>query len=115
MQFNKEHIETLDYLIDLDVTGSQHLVDIKNYINRLINEKTLTYENNSYWVIYTEPSKTEMSLKHWLAFNCLADDIDHAKEQCMDAYPKCSILWVKQCLNMYQAINEYQMELLNHD
>ncbi len=115
MQFTKAHIETLDSLIDLDVTGSQHLVDIKKYIHRLINQRTLTYESNNYWVIYIEPSKVEMSLKHWLVFNCLAEDIDHAKEQCMDAYPKCSILWVKQCQDHNQAINEYEMELLNHD
>lgn len=115
MQFTKAHIETLDYLIDLDVTGSKHLIEIRERINELISERILTYENNNYWIVYNEPSKVEMSLKHWLVFNCLAENIDHAKEQCMDAYPKCSILWVKQCQDHNQAINEYEMELLNHD
>lgn len=44
-------------------------------------------------------------MKEWLVhyeregvhqiFRCWADDEEHAKEQCMDAEPKCSILLVE--------------------
>lgn len=29
-----------------------------------------------------------------LAFECQADDNDHAEEQCADAYPGCTVAWV---------------------
>jgi hypothetical protein len=34
-----------------------------------------------------------------LAFECKADDADHAVEQCEDAYPGCDILWVRELQN----------------
>ena len=109
MQFNKEHIETLDYLIDLDVTGSKHLIEIRERINELISERTLTHENNTYWVIYVEPKKQPLSIKHWLVFNCLADDNIHAKEQCENAYPNCVVLHVEQTTDHNIAVNNYEM------
>ena len=29
-----------------------------------------------------------------LAFQCFADNMEHAEEQCENAYPGCDILWV---------------------
>lgn len=42
-------------------------------------------------VIYVEPSE---GLELWQFFECHADDGEHAEEQCKDAYPTCSVLWV---------------------
>lgn len=47
---------------------------------------------NPYTVIYTEPEYGDL----WQFFNCSADDVDHAEEQCRNAYPSCSILWVNE-------------------
>ncbi len=32
----------------------------------------------------------------WQFFECRADDDGHAEEQCMNAYPEASILWVNE-------------------
>lgn len=109
MQFNKEHIKTLDYLIDLDVTGTQHLIEIREHINELTNERVLTHENNTYYVIYVEPKGKPLTMDHWLVFNCLADDDIHAKEQCENAYPTCKVLHVEQTTDHNVAINNYEM------
>lgn len=29
-------------------------------------------------------------------FQCWADDVDHAEEQCLNAYPEADIVWVWQ-------------------
>jgi galactose-1-phosphate uridylyltransferase len=29
-------------------------------------------------------------------FDCLADDSEHAKEQCLNAYPNCEIVWITE-------------------
>ena len=42
-------------------------------------------------VIYVEPSE---GLEFWQFFECQADDGDHAQEQCENAYPTCTVLWV---------------------
>jgi len=42
-----------------------------------------------------------------LAFDCQADDADHAEEQCLNAYPDCSIVWVVQTGNVQEAYNDY--------
>lgn len=48
-----------------------------------------------YTVIYAEaPDVT------WQFFNCTADDADHAEEQCLNAYPKASVLWVNEGHNV---------------
>lgn len=47
-----------------------------------------------YVVIYDEP--ISLPIPHWLIFTCSAEDADHAKEQCLNAYPTCGILWVHQ-------------------
>lgn len=40
-------------------------------------------------VIFCEPPN-----HGWQYFLCSADDAEHAEEQCLNAYPKCEILWV---------------------
>ena len=30
------------------------------------------------------------------AFVCQAEDDDHAKEQCINTYPDCEVVWVEQ-------------------
>ena len=42
-------------------------------------------------VIYCEPPSMT-----WQYFVCHADDVEHAEEQCFNAYPKCEILWVNE-------------------
>lgn len=39
----------------------------------------------AYKVTYTEDGIPDQS------FTCFADDVEHAKEQCTDAYPECTI------------------------
>lgn len=50
----------------------------------------------SFMVIYTEPGGIS-----WQWFNCMAEDGDHAEEQCLDAYPNCSIVWVNEGHNNF--------------
>ena len=47
-------------------------------------------------VTYTEPGDPT-----WQGFNCMAEDGDHAEEQCLDAYPNCSIVWVNEGHNNF--------------
>lgn len=42
-----------------------------------------------YTVIYEE-----QSIPGWQFFECHADDSDHAQEQCENAYPNATVLWV---------------------
>jgi hypothetical protein len=42
-----------------------------------------------YTVIYEEPS-----IPGWQFFECLADDGEHAEEQCFNANPTAIVLWV---------------------
>lgn len=109
MQLTKAHIETLSYLIDLDITGSEHLIQIRECINESINERVLTHEDNTYYVIYVEPKKQPLTMSHWLVFNCLADDDIHAKEQCENAYPNCIVLHVEQTTYWGVAIKNYEL------
>jgi hypothetical protein len=53
-----------------------------------------------YTVIYTQPHYTlDSGLELWQFFLCMADDSEHAEEQCLDAYPDCAILWVNTGIN----------------
>ena len=47
---------------------------------------------NKYTVIFVEPGLSEC----WQFFLCHADDDDHAQEQCEDAYPTATVLWVNE-------------------
>jgi hypothetical protein len=44
-------------------------------------------------VIYVEPAE---GLELWQFFECMADNDDHAEEQCTNAYPTATILWVNK-------------------
>jgi len=41
-----------------------------------------------------------------LAFTCMADDGDHAQEQCENSYPGCDVLWIWQG-NVKDAYSDY--------
>lgn len=43
-------------------------------------------------------------------FLCQADDIDHAEEQCLNAYPDCGVVWVVKGGDYEQALSEYWLE-----
>lgn len=40
-------------------------------------------------------------------FPCQADDMEHADEQCEDAYPGCSIIWAEQTDSPQAAIDSW--------
>lgn len=40
-------------------------------------------------------------------FQCWAEDMDHAEEQCLNAYPDCDVVWVKDCDDMELALDDY--------
>ena len=43
-----------------------------------------------------------------LAFQCSADDTDHAEEQCLDAYPDCSgVAWAYKGTDVEAAYDDY--------
>lgn len=44
-----------------------------------------------YEVLYEEPDTFG-----WQGFICFADDADHAEEQCLNAYPGSTVLWVSE-------------------
>lgn len=48
----------------------------------------------TYTVIYVEPTGDLIEL--WQFFECMAENDDHAEEQCLNAYPGCHILWVNE-------------------
>ena len=41
------------------------------------------------------------------AFVCLADEIDHAEDQCLNAYPDADIVWIVQTENYQEALSVY--------
>ena len=43
-------------------------------------------------------------------FQCYADDVDHAEEQCANAYPDCDVVWVwlgAENVGMQPALDDY--------
>lgn len=43
-------------------------------------------------------------------FQCYADNVEHAEEQCLNAYPDAGVVWVWQGaegIGMQAALNEY--------
>lgn len=53
-------------------------------------------EMRPYTVIYDTPDDF-----FWQGFNCMADDADHAEEQCLNAYPEAGIVWVNEGHNNF--------------
>jgi len=43
-------------------------------------------------------------------FFCEAEDVDHAEEQCVNAYPDADIVWVSDTDNYQVALNDYYGE-----
>jgi hypothetical protein len=41
------------------------------------------------------------------AFICMAEDTDHAEEQCLNAYPDCRIVWVYKGTDVMAAYDDY--------
>lgn len=41
------------------------------------------------------------------AFLCQAEDMDHADEQCMDAYPSATIAWAEEGTDVHRAYLNY--------
>jgi hypothetical protein len=54
-----------------------------------------------------------------LFFPCQADDADHAEEQCLNAYPDCTVAWIYQGKDKEGALRNYlgvtPDEAMTHD
>ena len=48
-----------------------------------------------------------------LGFGCWAEDMDHAEEQCLDAYPDCDIVWVVQT-DEYETVKALDQALQDY-
>lgn len=48
----------------------------------------------NYIVLYWDEDAQKEMIAVPDAFRCMADDTDHAEEQCENAYPGCVIAWV---------------------
>ena len=44
----------------------------------------------------------------WGAFNCWAEDSDHAQEQCENTYPDAKVIWVNPGHDNY-SMEEYEV------
>lgn len=42
-----------------------------------------------------------------LCFSCMAEDGDHAQEQCENAYPDCEVVWVFEGSSSDAAYDDY--------
>lgn len=42
-----------------------------------------------------------------LAFKCMAEDTEHAEEQCENAYPDCDVVWTVITDNVHYAYYDY--------
>jgi hypothetical protein len=62
---------------------------------------------NSYTVLYRiESIMSPLDIP--FGFSCMAEDTDHAEEQCLNAYPDCDIMWVSMDMDYADTVNEYQ-------
>ena len=83
---------------------------------RNTNKGEVTLE--TYVVLYNKKYKQIQKLfaDDPLCFICEADDDEHAREQCLDAYPDCHIVWVDEfnADRLYsEALESYYYELEN--
>jgi len=63
----------------------------------------------NYVVLYRD-EKIMGPLDEPFGFQCWADNMDHAEEQCLDAYPEVDIVWIwegKPNIGMEAALNDY--------
>ena len=65
----------------------------------------------TYIVLYRD--EDQKPLDKPLAFQCMAEDTDHAEEQCINAYPDCLIAWVYIGTDVMAAYDDYYE--CNHD
>jgi len=56
-----------------------------------------------YWDEYAQKELISMPL----AFRCMAEDTDHAQEQCGNAYPGCIIAWIVDTDDPEVAYDDY--------
>jgi len=54
--------------------------------------ETLSQELTQFCVVYRDAGYAPFRL----GFNCWAKDADHAKEQCLNAYPSCEVIEVNE-------------------
>jgi hypothetical protein len=72
-------------------------------------------EMQSYIVLYydgvpTAPGDSPFSTERPFSFACIADDSEHAEEQCLNAEPEANIVWVLQTNDAHQAYEDYECE-----
>lgn len=60
---------------------------------------------NKYIVLYRDDSLLPADVP--LCFSCMAEDGDHAEEQCEDAYPDCDVVWVYEGEDCNAAFDDY--------
>ena len=58
---------------------------------------------DTHMVLYREFGSLDVPL----IFKCLAEDGDHAEEQCLDAYPEDEVLWVVEADTPEEAYASY--------
>ena len=61
---------------------------------------------NVYLVLYRIESVMSPSDAPF-GFRCHAEDVDHAEEQCTNAYPDCDIVWVADTDDYKEALKQY--------
>ena len=69
---------------------------------------------NSYMVLYRIESIMS-PMDPPFGFHCFADSVDHAEEQCTDAYPECDIVGVCMDKDYEDSLMEYYTLSLDFD
>lgn len=59
----------------------------------------------TYTVLYFDPDMSVLDAP--LGFTCMANNVDHAEEQCENAYPQAEIVWVSTENSLEKALDEY--------
>ena len=63
-------------------------------------------ELSTYLVLYADTYDPLLG-EYPLAFQCKAESMDHAEEQCVNAYPDAQILWVSQGMTYEETLRDY--------
>lgn len=66
----------------------------------------IKHEAQSYVVLYRD-EKIMCPTDPPFAFRCIATDIEHAEEQCLDLVPGVDIVWSKQSESVDAVIADY--------
>lgn len=62
----------------------------------------------NYVVLFRNPDMKPLDSP--LGFQCWAEDVDHAEEQCLNSYPDCDLVWVWQGaegIGIQPALDDY--------